>query len=184
VPAVEGPLDHPLYNASFRQAVSRFWRKYATFSGRAGRAEYWWWALASLVVSFVLEGVRLVRLGSLDAYFSTPLLSLSWTSLPWLLWTAATLVPGVALGVRRLHDVNRTGWWQLLSLVAFVGTEVQTRYLPKTMAAMARPDPLAPRDAAIKAIAMIVSMIASVVLIIFDVSAPVHAGERFDRAAP
>ena len=179
--AARGSLHQPLYGATFVQAVSRFWRKYATFSGRAGRAEYWWWALASIVVSCVLEGVRFARLGSPDAYFAAPLLSLRTTSLPWLLWTAATVVPAAALGVRRLHDVNRTGWWQLLSLVAFVASEVQARFLPKTVAAMMRPQPLTAGDATIKAAAMIVTLVASVVLLIFDVLAPVPAGRRFDR---
>ena len=183
MPPRDVPLDQPLYGATLPQAISRFWRKYATFSGRAGRAEYWWWALTSIVVSFVLEGVRFARLGGLDAYFSSPLLSLRPTSLPWLVWTAATVVPAAALGVRRLHDINRTGWWQLLTLAVFVASEVQVRFGPQTLAAMARPAPLAPSDAALKAGAMIVSAIGSVVLIIFDVSAPGSAGQRFDRAA-
>ena len=133
------------------------------------------------MVSFVLEGVRFARLGGFEAYLAAPLVSLRPSSLPWLLWTAATVVPAAALGVRRLHDINRTGWWQLLTLAVFVATEVQVRYVPQTLAEMAHPAPLAPVDAALKAVAMIVSAVASVVLIIFDVTAPVAAGRRFDR---
>lgn len=44
-------LSAPLYGASFPQAVSRFFRKYATFSGRASRSEYWWWVLANTLVA-------------------------------------------------------------------------------------------------------------------------------------
>ena len=48
------PSDRPLYGAGFGQAVRRFWSKYATFSGRASRSEFWWWQLANLLVAVVL----------------------------------------------------------------------------------------------------------------------------------
>jgi hypothetical protein len=53
--AEQVPLDKPLYGATFGQAISRFFKKYATFSGRASRSEYWWWVLASAIISAVLS---------------------------------------------------------------------------------------------------------------------------------
>jgi hypothetical protein len=55
-------LAEPLYGASFGQAVARFFRKYATFSGRASRSEYWWWQLATTLV-YLLLGIVTVVIG-------------------------------------------------------------------------------------------------------------------------
>src|SRR6185312_8282818 len=50
------PLDQPLYGASFGQAIKRFFTKYATFSGRASRSEYWWVQLFNFIIVAVLYG--------------------------------------------------------------------------------------------------------------------------------
>src|SRR3954470_6044901 len=72
--------------------------KYADFVGRAGRAEFWWFFL------FVLLGSAITSLVSVRLYA---------------LFGLITLLPILAVGARRLHDTNRSGWWQLLSLVPF-----------------------------------------------------------------
>jgi hypothetical protein len=72
--------------------------KYADFNGRATRTEYWWFFLA------VLLGSAAASLITLRVYT---------------LFSLATLLPMVAVGARRLHDTNRSGWWQLLALVPF-----------------------------------------------------------------
>lgn len=176
------PLDRPLYGASFAQAVRRFWAKYAVFSGRAGRAEYWWWALAAAVVGLVLEAVRFVLLGaSLSAYLASPLYSLRWTSLPSLVWFAATFVPTQALGVRRLHDGGRTGWWQLLTLVVFGTSFVQTLFLPRTVSLTTPPPMLTGVPLLVTGLASAVTLLVEVVLIVWYTSPPVPAGQRFER---
>lgn len=76
-------------------AITPF-RKYAVFSGRAPRAEYWWFYLATTVISFVL--------GRVDALIS----EVGFISI---LFSLATIVPWLAVSVRRLHDIDRTGWW-------------------------------------------------------------------------
>ncbi len=80
--------------------------KYANFTGRAPRAEYWWYALALIIVGVVLSIVESIT-GLKGMVFGIygPLTALLWL---------ATIVPGVAVGVRRLHDSNRSGWWMLL----------------------------------------------------------------------
>jgi len=83
---------------TFTAAIKACLAKYAEFSGRATRPEYWWFLLA-------------VSLGSAAA----ELLGLRVYSL----FTAATLLPMLAVGARRLHDTNRSGWWQLLALIPF-----------------------------------------------------------------
>jgi uncharacterized membrane protein YhaH (DUF805 family) len=79
-------------------AVKACFRKYADFSGRATRTEYWWFFLA------VLLGSAAGWLISLRIYT---------------LFSVVTLLPMIAVGARRLHDTNRSGWWQLLALVPF-----------------------------------------------------------------
>jgi uncharacterized membrane protein YhaH (DUF805 family) len=113
--------DAPLYNATIVEAFTRFWQRYATFSGRASRSEYWWMALISLTVAIVTTSIDVVTNGGFAEARATAtgvgdLLSYT--------WGLATIVPTVALGVRRLHDTNRSGNWILLGLVPFVGVIV------------------------------------------------------------
>jgi uncharacterized membrane protein YhaH (DUF805 family) len=113
--------DAPLYNATIVEAFTRFWERYATFSGRASRSEYWWMALISLTVAIVTTSIDVVTNGGFAEARATAtgvgdLLSYA--------WGLATVVPTVALGVRRLHDTNRSGNWILLGLVPFVGVVV------------------------------------------------------------
>jgi uncharacterized membrane protein YhaH (DUF805 family) len=80
--------------------------KYADFSGRAPRAEYWWYALALVIVYVVVNIVESITgLKGLIFGMYGPLSALLWL---------ATIVPGIAVGVRRLHDTNRSAWWLLL----------------------------------------------------------------------
>lgn len=90
------PLDQPYYGCSFTEAFLRFWKKYAVFKGRASRSEFWWFMLANLIITFILGSIA----NSIDQLSFLPGL-----------WGLATVVPVIALGVRRLHDTNRSGWW-------------------------------------------------------------------------
>ena len=121
----EPPLWAPYYGAPFPAAVKRFFAKYATFSGRASRSEYWWWVLVSFIVSMVLNAIMLVG-GAAGAKIGT-----DGTSIPGpgftvgliliVVWFVAVIVPSLALTVRRLHDANFSGWMYLLVLVPVAG---------------------------------------------------------------
>ncbi len=78
---------------------------YATFGGRARRAEYWNFFLVNLVIVLVLEFV----LGAIHLGFLAYIYSL------------AVLIPSIAVGIRRMHDTNRSGWWLLIALIPFIG---------------------------------------------------------------
>ncbi|MGW1073069.1 DUF805 domain-containing protein [Streptomyces sp. NPDC002537] len=81
-------------------------KKYTAFSGRAGRQEFWMFTLISFVISIVVAVV--------DAALGTsPLLGA--------LYSLAVLLPSIAVGIRRLHDTGRSGWWLLIGLIPFVG---------------------------------------------------------------
>lgn len=116
-PNAPGGLDQPLRGASIGQAFVRFWKKYATFSGRASRSEYWWFVLVSFVVSVVITLIGTVVAGDMTTASTTTGVDDVLSGL----WGLATLIPSLALAVRRLHDTNRSGWWVLLGLVPLVG---------------------------------------------------------------
>jgi uncharacterized membrane protein YhaH (DUF805 family) len=91
------------------QYFIRAYRQFADFNGRATRAEYWWFVLIFLilyVVLVVLESTLGLVSESLEVgYLSTA-------------FSLVSLLPSLAVATRRLHDVNNSGWWQLLYLVA------------------------------------------------------------------
>ena len=95
----------------FTDAVRICLQKYADFSGRGRRSEYWYFALFNLLVG--------IAAGILDAILGTDFDTGS--GLISLLATLALLLPGLAAGVRRLHDTSRSGWWILIGLIPIIG---------------------------------------------------------------
>jgi uncharacterized membrane protein YhaH (DUF805 family) len=82
-------------------------KKYVVFDGRAGRPEFWWFALCNFIVYAVLFliGRAIGSSGQLLAY----------------LYDLAVLLPSLGVAIRRLHDTNRSGWWVLLGFVVVIG---------------------------------------------------------------
>jgi uncharacterized membrane protein YhaH (DUF805 family) len=81
--------------------------KYAVFEGRARRAEYWYFILFNIVISIVLSMISFA-IGDVIGIFS-------------LLYSLAVLIPGLAVGVRRLHDIGNSGWMMLVGLIPLIG---------------------------------------------------------------
>ncbi len=81
------------------QAFINVFKNYANFKGRSGRGEYWWWALLSLIISTAIIAISLA--------FDLPVEYLPYVTMP---WSLATLLPNLAVGVRRLHDTGRSAW--------------------------------------------------------------------------
>lgn len=79
----------------FASAVKSCFSKYATFSGRACRSEYWWWVLFTLIFSFI------------------PIVNI--------ITGILFLLPGLAVIVRRLHDTGHSGWWWFINLIPIIG---------------------------------------------------------------
>jgi uncharacterized membrane protein YhaH (DUF805 family) len=90
-------------------------KKYAVFSGRARRREYWYFFLFNIIISIVLAVIDGVT-GSFSPEAGMGLLSG--------IYTLAVLIPGIAVSVRRLHDTERSGWWLLIALVPLIGAIV------------------------------------------------------------
>jgi uncharacterized membrane protein YhaH (DUF805 family) len=94
-------------------------RKYATFTGRARRTEYWLFWLFTFVVEMVV--------GALTGGFSRGIEYMTTMSVGLMLYLAvglALIIPSLAVAVRRLHDTNRSGWWVLIGLLPFLGALV------------------------------------------------------------
>ena len=85
---------------TFGEAISTCFKKYAEFNGTAARSEFWWWALFTIIANGVLTAISF-RLGNA--------------------FSLATLLPSLAVGARRLHDTDRSGWLQLLGLIPVIG---------------------------------------------------------------
>ncbi len=83
-----------------QKAVRTCLTKYAEFNGRAARPEFWWFVLAQFVVGLILNMVSQTLGG---------------------LFSLALLVPSLAVGARRLHDIGKSGWFQLLALIPIIG---------------------------------------------------------------
>ncbi len=88
--------------------------KYATFTGRARRQEYWMYMLVVVIIEVALVILGAI-LGSISGVLATVMSIISG------LFGLAILVPSLALCVRRLHDIGKSGWWVLISLVPAVG---------------------------------------------------------------
>nr|WP_236263475.1 DUF805 domain-containing protein [Pantoea sp. S62] len=80
-------------------------KKYAVFTGRARRKEYWMFTLFNILIVFLL-GIFEAIIGARDILSN--------------LYSLAVFIPGIAVGVRRLHDTDRSGWWLLLPVVNIV----------------------------------------------------------------
>jgi len=105
------PLELPYYGAPPVDAVKRIFQKYAVFSGRASRSEYWWWFLASGLASAVLNSISPTVVNG----------QVTGSSALGGLWFLATVVPSLAVAARRLHDVNLSAWMLLLALIPVLG---------------------------------------------------------------
>ena len=84
-------------------------KKYAVFNGRAARPEFWWFVLINLIIAAVINLVFSAIGGRNSGQVVSDLYSL------------AVLLPSLGVGIRRLHDTNRTGWWYLLVFIPIIG---------------------------------------------------------------
>ena len=91
---------------NIQTAVKTCFSKYATFSGRASRSEYWFFYLFTIIASIVTWIIDTMLLG----YSSEDTGAIS------LIFQIIIILPSIAVGARRLHDIGKSGWWQLLIL--------------------------------------------------------------------
>ena len=90
-------------------------KKYADFSGRAPRPEYWWFVLLYFV-GYIIANI-------VDSILGLTPLVLTYGPVT-MLFALAILLPSISVGVRRLHDTDRSGWWILIGLIPLIGAIV------------------------------------------------------------
>jgi uncharacterized membrane protein YhaH (DUF805 family) len=94
-----------------KAAVNIVLSKYATFSGRASRSEFWWWVLAVFLANLAASALDTLIFGT-GSDNSQPVGALL---------NLALFLPNIAVGARRLHDIGKSGWWLLIALIPVVG---------------------------------------------------------------
>ena len=85
-------------------------KNYATFSGRATRSEFWFFMLFNIIISICLGIIGLL-------FDETNVLS----GILQAIYSLAVLIPNIAVSSRRLHDINKSGWWQLIIIIPLIG---------------------------------------------------------------
>ena len=119
------------------------WKKYAVFSGRAQRAEYWTFCLVNMVIIFMIFAID-------EAINAVPI------KIAGGIFLLAMFLPIIAVSVRRLHDTGRSGWWLFIKLIPLVGSIVILVFTlldsqpgdnkygknPKVVASSTQPSPL------------------------------------------
>jgi uncharacterized membrane protein YhaH (DUF805 family) len=98
----------------FTDAIKTGFQKYIGFGGRAARSEYWYWVLFVLLLQIVAWLIDMTLFG-----FNT-----TGVNPIGVIISLATLLPGLAVSVRRLHDIDRAGWWIFLVLIPLIGAIV------------------------------------------------------------
>ena len=94
------------------EAYKKFWKNYANFNGRSTRSDYWLALLGNMIVGFVIGFVLGLISGAVDM---PALIMLGY------LYSLAMIIPSIAIVVRRLHDINKSGWYYFIVLIPFVG---------------------------------------------------------------
>ncbi|MGB9013409.1 MAG: DUF805 domain-containing protein [Aeromicrobium sp.] len=90
---------------NLKEAVSSVLSKYADFTGRARRSEYWFWFLAVIIGAIVTSII--------DSIIGAPI--------TYVVFMLGILVPNIAVSIRRMHDIGKSGWWILVGLIPFIG---------------------------------------------------------------
>lgn len=94
------PSQRQIKTVGFIDAIKLFFVRYVDFKGRSTRSEYWF--------AYLFTGL-------VGGFLGTMLPDISW------IWTLATLIPGIAISIRRMHDAGKSGWYLLMSLIPLVG---------------------------------------------------------------
>jgi len=92
---------------SFSEAVKSGFDHYAKFDGRASRPAYWWWFLFGILVGIVASILDAIIFNGGEALT--------------IVFSLGLFLPNISVGIRRLHDTDRSGWWILIGLIPIVG---------------------------------------------------------------
>lgn len=168
--SIEPPLWHPWYGISFPSAIARFFKKYATFNGRASRSEYWW-----VMLFLALVQVVFIILESATNNSNTVTIING-------VWSLAIFIPQLAILVRRLHDTNRSGWWVLVPyLLSIVGTIMIAAGGVTSFVGIASDSSALPTGLGVMGIGALLTIIGGVLMFVFTLLPSKPEGARFDK---
>jgi len=104
----------------FQRALRSFWKRYRDFWGRSRRSEYWFIQLFLVVTNIAVAIIDLALMGwDVDRFIAN-----GGGGIVGLVWILVTIVPALAVLVRRLHDTGKSGWWALVGFLPLVGAVV------------------------------------------------------------
>jgi len=104
----------------FQTALRSFWTRYRDFKGRSRRSEYWFIQLFLVVTNIAVAIIDLALMGwDVDRFIAN-----GGGGIVGLVWILVTIVPALAVLVRRLHDTGKSGWWALVGFLPLVGAIV------------------------------------------------------------
>ena len=104
----------------FQTALRSFWTRYRDFKGRSRRSEYWFIQLFLVVTNIAVAIIDLALMGwDVDRFIAN-----GGGGIVGLVWILVTIVPALAVLVRRLHDTGKSGWWVLVGFLPLVGAIV------------------------------------------------------------
>lgn len=94
------------------QSVGLFYKNYFNFTGRSSRGAYWWWILAATIIGLILEFCD----AKTGIYLYSNEINETNIGITSVIFALINFIPGIGLAARRLHDIGRSGWWQLIPL--------------------------------------------------------------------
>jgi len=97
---------------SFTEAIQSGFRNYVNFTGRAFRSEFWYWCLFAFLVAVAAQIIDVILFPGSFSKGASPVSSLV---------SLGLLLPNLGVLVRRLHDIDRSGWWVLIVLIPLIG---------------------------------------------------------------
>ena len=105
---------------NFTAAIRSFWSRFVDFKGRSRRSEYWYVQLFLVVTNLAVAGIDLALMdGDVDRFIAN-----GGGGIVGLIWIIATIVPALAVLIRRLHDAGKTDWRALVGFIPLVGAIV------------------------------------------------------------
>ena len=181
--------NHRRPHVDFGLAIKLFFKNYAVFRGRASRSEYWWIVLFNLIISIAIQVLAALVPGAglisaITSKSTTESFAISTSSVVFMMlplaWLLATIIPYLALTVRRLHDVNHSGGWVMAP--TFCGIASATMMILAFVSAAANDRTPSMALLTISIVLFVAIFVLNIILLIFVISdSHPEAWKKYDK---